>query len=58
MITWQLLTFEQLTTHQLYQVLKLRVDVFVVEQDCPILNSMEKTVFTVFIIYWVIKMMS
>ena len=35
MITWQLLTFEQLTTHQLYQVLKLRVDVFVVEQDCP-----------------------
>ena len=35
MITWQLLTFEQLTTHQLYQVLKLRVDVFIVEQACP-----------------------
>ncbi|NOH70616.1 GNAT family N-acetyltransferase [Vibrio pectenicida] len=35
MISWQLLTFEQLTTKQLYQVLKLRVDVFVVEQACP-----------------------
>ncbi|UTV27481.1 GNAT family N-acetyltransferase [Photobacterium atrarenae] len=32
---WQCLTFEQLTTHQLYELLKLRVDVFVVEQDCP-----------------------
>lgn len=35
MISWQRVTFEQLTTTQLYQVLKLRVDVFVVEQHCP-----------------------
>ncbi|MGY3685222.1 GNAT family N-acetyltransferase [Vibrio coralliilyticus] len=35
MITWQLLPFDQLSTHQLYQLLKLRVDVFVVEQTCP-----------------------
>lgn len=35
MITWQQLTFEQLSTTQLYQLLKLRVDVFVVEQTCP-----------------------
>lgn len=27
--------FDQLSTHELYQILKLRVDVFVVEQSCP-----------------------
>lgn len=32
MITWQLKSFIELTTIQLYQLLKLRVDVFVVEQ--------------------------
>lgn len=35
MITWHLLPFSGLTTTQLYQLLKLRVDVFVVEQTCP-----------------------
>jgi ElaA protein len=35
MITWQLKPFVDLTTIQLYQLLKLRVDVFVVEQQCP-----------------------
>ncbi|WP_073584928.1 GNAT family N-acetyltransferase [Vibrio quintilis] len=35
MITWQFLPFSQLTTTQLYQLLKLRVDIFVVEQTCP-----------------------
>ncbi|MCG9723908.1 GNAT family N-acetyltransferase [Vibrio brasiliensis] len=35
MITWQLIPFSQLTTTQLYQLIKLRVDVFVVEQTCP-----------------------
>lgn len=29
------MTFEQLTTSELYALLKLRVDVFVVEQNCP-----------------------
>ncbi|OZS43738.1 GNAT family N-acetyltransferase [Photobacterium sanguinicancri] len=32
---WHCLPFEQLTTHQLYELLKVRVDVFVVEQNCP-----------------------
>ncbi len=27
--------FDQLSTHELYQILKIRVDVFVVEQKCP-----------------------
>mgnify|MGYP001174873228 CR=1 FL=1 len=28
-------TFEQLSTQQLYQILQLRAEVFVVEQNCP-----------------------
>jgi ElaA protein len=35
MVTWKLLTFEQLSNNQLFDLLKLRVDVFVVEQTCP-----------------------
>jgi len=33
-IEWKTLQFEQLTTMQLYQLLALRVEVFVVEQTC------------------------
>lgn len=32
--TWQLFTFEELTTAQLYAILKLRQEVFIVEQQC------------------------
>lgn len=32
---WTLKTFSQLTPEELYQILRLRVDVFVVEQNCP-----------------------
>ena len=32
---WLCLKFSELSTMQLYQLLKLRVDVFVVEQNCP-----------------------
>ncbi|MEZ9886762.1 GNAT family N-acetyltransferase [Vibrio splendidus] len=35
MITWHSIPFSQLSTQQLYQLLRLRVDVFVVEQNCP-----------------------
>lgn len=31
---WEVKTFQQLTVQQLYDVLRLRVDVFVVEQQC------------------------
>ena len=34
-IQWHSIPFNQLTTEQLYDVLKLRVDIFVVEQNCP-----------------------
>jgi ElaA protein len=32
---WIVKTFDELTTKELYEVLQLRAEVFVVEQDCP-----------------------
>ncbi|WP_204498722.1 GNAT family N-acetyltransferase [Aquibacillus albus] len=32
---WHLKTFDELSTIELYKILKARVDVFVVEQHCP-----------------------
>jgi ElaA protein len=34
-ITFQCLPFDSLTLRQLYDVLALRIDVFIVEQNCP-----------------------
>lgn len=34
-IIWKIKTFEEFMVPELYQVLKARVDVFVVEQNCP-----------------------
>ncbi|HKZ66044.1 MAG TPA: GNAT family N-acetyltransferase [Chitinophagaceae bacterium] len=34
MITWQLKKFDSLTPHELYAILRLRTEVFVVEQTC------------------------
>jgi ElaA protein len=34
-LEWQRHTFQQLSNHLLYEIIKLRVDVFVVEQNCP-----------------------
>lgn len=41
-IDWQLKTFSELTTDELYEVLKMRSEVFVVEQDCPYLDMDDK----------------
>jgi ElaA protein len=38
MITWQLKNFESLSPTQLYTILQLRSEVFVVEQTCPYLD--------------------
>ncbi len=35
MMEWHILRFSELDTHTLYALLQLRVDVFVVEQNCP-----------------------
>lgn len=34
-MTWELKSFTDLDTNLLYEILKLRVEVFVVEQSCP-----------------------
>lgn len=34
-IEWEIKTFKALDTDELYELLRLRVDVFVVEQNCP-----------------------
>ena len=43
-IQWQVKTFNELTTNELYDALKLRVDVFVVEQTCyyPELDDLDR----------------
>ena len=35
MIQWQQKTFDELSLHELYAILQQRVNVFVVEQQCP-----------------------
>ena len=32
---WQIKSFSELSTKELYQILQARIDVFVVEQNCP-----------------------
>nr|WP_152909133.1 GNAT family N-acetyltransferase [Chryseobacterium sp. Hurlbut01] len=34
-LSWKIKSFEEITTSELYEIIKARVDVFVVEQDCP-----------------------
>lgn len=34
-IIWKIKSFEEITTSELYEILKARIDVFVVEQNCP-----------------------
>ncbi len=43
-VTWQVKTFNQLTLNELYDALKLRIDVFVVEQTCfyPDLDDLDR----------------
>lgn len=34
-LIWKIKTFEELSTKELHQIIKARIDVFVVEQNCP-----------------------
>lgn len=42
MIEWETKTFDRLGTDELYELLKLRVDVFIVEQNCAYQELDEK----------------
>ena len=45
-IDWQWYTFQQLSTDQLYEVLKLRQDVFILEQQCFYLDMDDQDQFS------------
>lgn len=34
-IIWKVKSFEEISTSELYEIIKARIDVFVVEQNCP-----------------------
>ncbi|HXB09321.1 MAG TPA: GNAT family N-acetyltransferase [Puia sp.] len=42
MVNWSIKPFEQLTTEELYAILRLRSEVFVVEQNCVFLDMDNK----------------
>ncbi len=39
MIDWQLKLFKDLSQHELYSIMQLRQEVFIVEQNCPYLDA-------------------
>jgi len=41
-IDWKLKTFDELNVHELYELLKIRSEVFVVEQQCVFLDMDDK----------------
>jgi ElaA protein len=38
-LNWELKSFDQLTNTELYKVMALRQEVFIIEQDCPYLDA-------------------
>jgi len=42
MLQWQCLSFNELSNEQLYQILRLRIEVFIVEQNCPFQDADNK----------------
>ena len=53
MMEWQIVPFEQLDSLTLYNMLQLRVDVFVVEQNCPYLDLDNKDQKSFHLLYYV-----
>ena len=35
---WSLKKFSELTNHEIYKILKLRNEIFIVEQSCPYMD--------------------
>ena len=51
-MSWELKRFDDLTNKELYDVLRLRVDVFVVEQNCPYPEIDGKDPQSLHLMYW------
>lgn len=45
MIQWQLKTFSALTATELYSIMRIRQEVFIVEQTCPYLDADGKDIY-------------
>lgn len=46
MIQWQLKTFSALTAAELYSIMRIRQEVFIVEQTCPYLDADGKDIYS------------
>jgi ElaA protein len=51
-IKWVLKKFEDLTLYELYAILQLRIEVFIVEQNCPFQDADNKDPFTYHLMGW------
>ncbi len=51
-INWTVKTFENLTPNELYAILRLRSEVFVVEQNCVFLDMDNKDQFSIHLMGW------
>ena len=51
-ITWTCKKFDELTTHELYAIIKLRNEVFVVEQNCVFQDADDKDQFSYHVMGW------
>ncbi|MCO4293817.1 GNAT family N-acetyltransferase [Solitalea sp. MAHUQ-68] len=53
MINWVFKTFDELTVAELYSIIQLREDIFIVEQNCPFLDCDGKDPFCWHLMGWV-----
>ncbi len=51
-IKWVLKKFDDLTVHELYNILQLRIEVFIVEQNCPFQDADNKDRFAWHLMGW------
>ena len=42
LVNWTVIKFESLTLQQLYAIMQLRIEVFIVEQNCPFQDADNK----------------
>ncbi|MES1214094.1 MAG: GNAT family N-acetyltransferase [Bacteroidota bacterium] len=51
-IKWVLKKFDDLTLHELYAIMRLRIEVFIVEQNCPFQDADNKDQYTYHFMGW------
>jgi len=51
-VKWVLKKFNELTLHELYSILQLRIEVFIVEQNCPFQDADNKDQYSFHLMGW------